>query len=138
LVGYSFGGAIVLRYALQHLERMAGLVLVESAIESLLARYPNEAAFPLPETRQNPPLGDLPLVVITIDTQQYDKPPLPNLTREETLKLWLDAQAHLAALSRRGRQVFVKNTNHYRILESHTEDVIQAVEAILEEARESA
>jgi len=37
MAGYSFGGAIVLRYARQHLDRMAGLVLVESSIEPLMA-----------------------------------------------------------------------------------------------------
>src|SRR5512133_2808038 len=108
MVGYSFGGAIVLRYAYQHLDRMAGLVLVEGAVESLLARYPNETPFAFPKTGHTPSLGELPLVVITIDTQEYVKPPLPNLSREETLKLWLAAQAELATLSTRGRQIFVK------------------------------
>ena len=135
MVGYSFGGAIVQRYAHQHLDRMAGLVLVESSVESLLARYPNETAFAVPDTGQNPPLGELPLVVMTIDTQEYVKPPLPNLSREETLKLWLDAQAELVTLSTRGRQVFVRNTNHYNILESHAEDVINAITMVVNEAR---
>lgn len=136
MVGYSFGGAIVLRYARQHLDRMAGLVLVEGSSESLLARYPNETAFTVPETDQTPPLGDLPLVVMTIDTQEYVRPPLPNLSREETRKLWLDAQAELVMLSTRGRQVFVKNTNHYNILDSHAEDVIRAITMVVEEARQ--
>jgi len=135
LVGYSFGGAIVLRYARQHLDRMAGLVLVESAIESLLARYPNETAVAVPDTGQMPPLGELPLVVITIDTQEYVKPPLPNMSREETMKLWLDAQAELVTLSTRGRQVFVTNTNHYNILDSHADDVIRAITMVVDEAR---
>ena len=136
MAGYSFGGAIVLRYAYQHLDRMAGLVLVEGAVESLLARYPHETAFALPETGHTPPLGDLPLVVITIDTQEYVKPPLPNLSREETLKLWLDAQAELVTRSTRGRQVFVKNTNHYNILETHMDDVVRAITMVVEEARQ--
>lgn len=136
MVGYSFGGAIVLRYAHQHLDRMAGLVLVEGAVESLLARYPNESAVALPETGQTPPLGDLPLVVITINTQEYTKPPLPNLSREETLKLWLDAQAELATLSTRGRQLLVRNTNHYSILETHADDVVRAIRMVVEEARQ--
>jgi pimeloyl-ACP methyl ester carboxylesterase len=136
MVGYSFGGAIVLRYAHQHLDRVAGLVLVESAVESLLARYPNETAFPFPETGREPPLGDLPLVVLTIDTQEYVKPALPNLSREETLKLWLDAQAELATLSSRSQQLFVKNTNHYNILETHADDVIRAVTMVVEEAQQ--
>lgn len=136
MVGYSFGGAIVLRYARQHLDRMAGLVLVEGSIESLLAHYPGETAFAAPETGQTPPLGELPLVVITIDTQEYVKPPLPNLSREETLKLWLDTQAELARLSTRGRQVFVKNTNHYNILDSHADDIIRAITMVVEEARQ--
>jgi pimeloyl-ACP methyl ester carboxylesterase len=135
MVGYSFGGAIVLRYARQHLDRMAGLILVESAFEPLLARYPNETAFPEPDSSQVPPLGNLPLVVMTIDTREYGRPPLPNLSPEETLKLWLDAQAELASLSTRGRQVFVKNTNHYNILNSHARDVIQAIQTVVEEAQ---
>jgi pimeloyl-ACP methyl ester carboxylesterase len=135
MVGYSFGGAIVLRYARQHLDRMAGLVLVESSFEPLLARYNNEPPPAAPDTGHMPPLGDLPLVVMTIDTQEYPRPPLPNLSREETLKLWLAAQAELAALSTRGRQVFVKNTNHYAILDSHAEDVIDAIRMVVEEAR---
>jgi pimeloyl-ACP methyl ester carboxylesterase len=135
LVGYSFGGAIVLRYARQHLDRMAGLVLVEGAVESLLARYPNETAYAIPDIGKTPPLGDLPLVVMTIDTQEYVKPPLPNLSREETLKLWLDAQAELATLSTRGRQVFVKNTNHYNILDTHADDVIRAITLVVEQAQ---
>jgi pimeloyl-ACP methyl ester carboxylesterase len=135
MVGYSFGGAIVLRYARQHLDRMAGLVLVESSIESLLGRYPNETVFALPETGKMPPLGELPLVVITIDIQEYARPPLPNLSREETMKLWLDAQAELATLSTRGKQMFVTNTNHYNILDSHADDVIHAITMVVEEAR---
>ena len=136
MAGYSFGGAIVLRYARQHLDRMAGLVLIESAIESLLARYPNETAVAFPDSGQMPPLGELPLVVVTIDTQEYAKPPLPNLSREESLKLWLDAQTELVTLSSRGRQVFVKNTNHYNILDSHADDVIRAITMVVEQARQ--
>ena len=136
MAGYSFGGAIVLRYARQHLDRMAGLVLVESSIEPLMARYNNEPPPAAPDTGQMPPLGDLPLVVMTIDTQEYPRPPLPNLTREETLKLWLAAQSELAALSRRGRQIFVKNTNHYAILDSHTEEVIDAIRMVFDDHRD--
>jgi hypothetical protein len=115
---------------------MAGLVLVEGSTESLMSRYPNETAFVSPETGQTPPLGDLPLVVMTIDTQEYVRPPLPNLSREETLKLWLGAQADLATLSARGRQVFVKNTTHFTILDSHADEVVRAITSVVEEARQ--
>jgi len=135
MAGYSFGGAIVLRYARQHLDRMAGLVLVESATESLLARFANEPAPVAPDTGQTSPLGELPLVVMTIDTQEYGMPPLPNTTPEEALKIQRAAQAELATLSARGRQVLVKNTNHYNILDSHAEDVIRAITMVVSEAR---
>ena len=135
MAGYSFGGAIVLRYALQHLDRIAGLVLIESATEPILERFNNETALSSRETTQAHPLGELPLVVITIDTQEYVMPQLPNTTPEEAMKIWLDAQADLVTLSALGRQVFVKNTNHFNILESHSEDVIRAITTVVEEAR---
>jgi pimeloyl-ACP methyl ester carboxylesterase len=135
MAGYSFGGAIVLRYARQHLDRMAGLVLVESASESLLARYPNEIAVAAPDTGQTPPLGALPLVVVTIDTREDVRPPLPNTSPEESTKMRLAAQAELVKLSGRGRQVFLKNTDHFRILDSHAEDVIRAITMVVEETR---
>ena len=135
MAGYSFGGAIALRYALQHLDLMAGLVLVESATESLLARITNETASATPNTNQRYPLGDLPLAVITIDTQEYVLPPLPNVTPDDAIKLWLDTQAELVTLSTRGKQVFIKNANHYGILDSHAEDVVRTITMVVNEAR---
>jgi pimeloyl-ACP methyl ester carboxylesterase len=135
MVGYSLGGAIVLRYARQHLDRMAGLVLIESPAESLLPRIENQTTNMNSEIDQSSLLGDLPLVVMTIDAQEYVLPRLPNTTPEEALKTWLDTQAELAALSTRGRQVFVKDANHYGILDSHAEDVILAITMIVDEAR---
>jgi pimeloyl-ACP methyl ester carboxylesterase len=135
MIGYSLGGAIVLRYACQHLDRMAGLVLVESATEPILARYINETAFAAPNIGPTSQLGDLPLVVITVDTQEYLLPPMPNIIPEEAMKMWLAAQTELTTLSTRGKQVFVKNTNHYNVLESHTEDVISAITMVIDAAR---
>ena len=135
MAGYSFGGAVVLHYAYRHLERMAGLVLVESAVDRMLSLYGNEPAPAAPDTGKTPPLGDLPLVVITIDTREYTLPPLPDTTPEEALKIWLDAQAGLAALSTQGRQVLVKNTSHFNILDSHAEEVIRALTTVVEESR---
>jgi pimeloyl-ACP methyl ester carboxylesterase len=135
MAGYSFGGAIVLRYALRHLDRMAGLVLVESATESILARFANEKEPIAPDTGQSPLLGDLPLVVLTIDTQEYVLPPLPNIASEDAMKIWLDTQAELVTLSTRGKQVFVKNANHYGILDSHAENVISAITTVVDAVR---
>jgi len=135
MAGYSLGGAIVLRYALQHPERMAGLVLIESAAESILVRRTGEAELaPWGET----PLGDLPLVVMTVDTQEYILPPIPDTSPEQAMKIWQAAQAQMAALSERGRQVFVKDTNHYALLETHEQQVIQAITVVVQEARQKA
>jgi hypothetical protein len=76
------------------------------------------------------------LIVITIDTQEYVLPSLPNTSPEQAMKIWLDAQVELASLSTQGRQVFLKNTNHYRILSSHADDVIHAVMTVVEESRQ--
>lgn len=137
MAGYSFGGAIVLRYALEHLDRMAGLILVDAATEALLARMTHEAVPVLPDTGRTPLLGNLPLAVISIDTQEYVLPPLPDVPPEEASKIWLAAQAELSRLSRRGRQIFVRNANHYSILDSHTEDIIKAITMVLDEASKS-
>lgn len=134
MVGYSLGGAIVLRYARQHPDHMAGLVLIESATESILPQAPGAAADTAPDGSRLPSFGDIPLAVITIDTQEYVLPPMPDVRAEEAMQVWLAAQAGLAALSTRGRQVFVTNTNHYGILESHAEDVIRVVAEIASEA----
>ncbi len=136
MAGYSLGGAIVLRYARQHLDRMAGLVLIESATESMLPRMENRTTNENSDIDQNSSLGDLPLVVMTIDTQEYVLPRLPNTTPEEAMKTWLEAQAGLAALSTRGRQVFVKNANHYGILDSHAKDIIRAITIVVNESRQ--
>lgn len=133
MVGYSFGGAIVLRYALQHLDRMAGLILVESSTEAILPGHSTEGPPRAPRTGRTPPLGELPLVVITIDTQEYVLPRQPNMSSEEAMKTWLAAQAELVTLSRRGTQVFVKDANHYNILNSHAEDVIRAITRVVDE-----
>ena len=135
MVGYSFGGAIVLRYARQHLDRMAGLVLIESASEALLPHAPEEMAAAVPDSSQTPILGELPLVVVTIDTHEYVLPPMPNVSSEDALKIWLAAQAELAALSAQGTQVFVKDANHHGILDSHAEEVIQAITRVVEALR---
>jgi len=135
MAGYSFGGAIVLRYAFQHLDLMAGLVLVEGVTESLLARITNETASAIPNTNQTYPLGNLPLAVITIDTQEYVLPQLPNITTKEAMKIWLDTQAELVTLSTRGKQVFVKNANHYGVLDSHAEDVVRTITMVVDEAQ---
>jgi pimeloyl-ACP methyl ester carboxylesterase len=132
MVGYSLGGAIVLRYARQHLDRIAGLVLIESAVEQFLPRIPSDTAIDINEL---PSLADIPLVVVTIDTQEYVLPPIPNVSSEEALKIWLAAQSELATLSARGKQIFVKNANHYSILDSHREDVISAITMVLDEVR---
>ena len=101
LVGYSLGGAIVLRYARQHLDHIAGLVLIESATEQFLPRIPSDTAIDINEL---PSLGDIPLVVVTIDTQEYVLPPMPNVSSEEALKFWLAAQSELVTLSREGNK----------------------------------
>jgi pimeloyl-ACP methyl ester carboxylesterase len=131
MVGYSFGGAIVLRYARQHPDRVAGLVLIESATETLLPHAPSEIPDVAPDGSQLPTLDDIPLVVITIDTQEYMLPPMPNVSSDEALKLWRAAQAELVTLSSQGTQVFVKDTNHHSILASHAEDVIHAVTMVV-------
>jgi pimeloyl-ACP methyl ester carboxylesterase len=136
MVGYSLGGAIVLRYARQHLDRMAGLVLIESATESILPRFENQTTNVNSGRDQNSSLGDLPLIVMTIDTQEYILPRLPNTTPEEAMKTWLEAQSGLAALSTRGRQVLLKNANHYGILESHARDIIRAITIVVNESRQ--
>jgi hypothetical protein len=123
----------VLRYARQHLDRMTGLVLIESATESLLPHDPSEPADTALDGNKLPSLGDLPLVVVTIDTQEYVLPPMPNVSNEEAMQIWLAAQAELVALSTNGKQVFVKNANHYSILNSHAQDVIGAVTMIVNE-----
>lgn len=135
MVGYSFGGAIVLRYAHQHLDRMAGLVLVESPTESILNSYANETPLTLPNTGRIPSLGNLPLAIITIDTQEYILPKPPNISSEEAMKVWQNTQSELVMLSEQGKQIFVKDTNHYNILDSHAEDVINAIMAIVEQHR---
>ena len=132
MAGYSFGGAIVLKYALQHQDRMAGLVLIESAVESMLPGN----RITINDPSQERSLGNLPLVVMTIDTQEYVLPLPPDKTPEEALKIWMDAQAELVTLSTRGRQLLVKNANHYGILDSHAEDVIRAITTVVNEARE--
>lgn len=135
MVGYSFGGAIVLRYAHQHLDRMAGLVLVESPTEAILNSYANETPLTLPDTGRLPPLGNLPLAVITVDTQEYMLPKPPNISSEEAMKAWQNTQSELVMLSEQGKQIFVKDTNHYNILGSHAEDVVDAIMAIVEQHR---
>ncbi len=137
MVGYSFGGAIVLRYAHQHLDRMAGLVLVESPTEAILNSYANETPLTLPDTGRLPPLGNLPLAVITVDTQEYMLPKPPNISSEEAMKAWQNTQSELVMLSEQGKQIFVKDTNHYNILGSHAEDVVDAIMAIVEQHRKS-
>ena len=132
LVGYSLGGAIVLRYARQHLDHIAGLVLIESATEQFLPEIPSDTAIDINEL---PSLGDIPLVVVTIDTQEYVLPPMPNVSSEEALKFWLAAQSELVTLSPRGKQIFVSNANHYSILDSHQEDVIGVITMVLDEVR---
>ena len=135
MVGYSFGGAIVLRYARQHLDRMAGLVLIESATEPLLARASNVMSIAAPDSNQTPVLSELPLVILTIDTQEYVLPPMPNTSSEDALKIWLAAQDELVTLSSRGKQIVVKNANHHGILDSHAEDVVRAITMVVDEVR---
>ncbi len=132
MVGYSLGGAIVLRYARQRLDRITGLVLIESATEQFLPRIPGDTAIDINEL---PSLGDIPLVVVTIDTQEYVLPPIPNVTSEQALNSWLTAQSELATLSARGKQMFVSNANHYSILDSHMKDVIGAITMVWDEVR---
>jgi hypothetical protein len=61
---------------------------------------------------------------------------MPDVSPEEALKLWLNAQAGLVSLSTRGRQILVKNANHYNILDSHADEVVRAISTVVEAARE--
>jgi hypothetical protein len=51
------------------------------------------------------------------------------------MKVWQNTQYELVMLSEQGKQIFVKDTNHYNILDSHVEDVINAIMEIVEQHR---
>ena len=53
------------------------------------------------------------------------------------MKAWRNTQSELVMLSEQGKQIFVKDTNHYNILGSHAEDVVDAIMAIVEQHRKS-
>jgi hypothetical protein len=101
-------------------------------IEQLFPQIPNDTATHID---QLPSLGDIPLVVATINPQEYVLPRMPNVSSDKAMKIWLAAQSALATLSTRGKQIFVNHANHYSILDSHVEDVIGAITLVLNEAR---
>jgi pimeloyl-ACP methyl ester carboxylesterase len=170
LVGASWGGLVARVYASQHPERVAGMVLVDSAHEDAIlmlnGKVVQPRTMPLEEWRtltgrapeeerrfgdmredltlvhdsrgnRPHPLGDIPLVVLTRGKGGYPAIPGSPYTPEQMEEERKRAQADLARLSRRGKQVVVAESGH-RIHRDAPAAVVAAIREVVEAARRGA
>ena len=151
LVGHSLGDVYARLFAGEHRDKTRALVLVDSLPpdpETLLAHIPMELRSLIRaelegregldleatarELRNEAPLGDLPLVVLSAAHRG-----LPSwLDREQAVRLtraWRRGHEELAALSSRGRLVVAENSGH-DIQYDEPDLVLAAIREVLAEA----
>jgi pimeloyl-ACP methyl ester carboxylesterase len=144
LVAHSAGGWNARLFAASHAHDVAGVVLVDAATEAHHARFlsllPPQAlaqiemqmrVIPdgwdfdsmltsLEQVAAAPPLGDIPLVVLS--RGQGGAPPLPGVTPElgsRMLAAWSELQAELPRLSTNSAHVTAPNSGHMMIWEAN-------------------
>lgn len=78
------------------------------------------------------PLSDLPLIVITPTSVEYDAE--PGFTAEELEKDHLRLQADLTTLSKRGKQVFAKGSEHHVQLDDPA-IAVAAIQEVVQRAK---
>jgi biopolymer transport protein ExbB/TolQ/pimeloyl-ACP methyl ester carboxylesterase len=137
LVGHSAGGLNVRLFADEHLDEVAGLVLVDAtppaAGERLWSRFSEQERQQQRERMQRGPdgwdydsflasmkqasrtsaLGELPLVVLTRGREEL---PQPGVSAEEAARrseIWSELQAELPRLSSNSRHVVVPEARHF-------------------------
>lgn len=85
------------------------------------------------QTAATPPLGDMPLVVLSHDPEKPSSEFPPDLAKSVN-DAWEKMQEEMAHLSTRGTQAIAKNSAHY-IQIDQSQIVIDAVHVVVEQAR---
>lgn len=150
MVGHSYGGMIVRLYATKYPTEVAGLVLVDSTHEDLLARF--EPIDPDAARELRSPADDeavdltafsealqanrwratIPLVVLTHGTKP-SAPPGRQAQADALEKVWVDLQRELVTRSPSATQVIATRSGHY-IHRDEPTLVIDAVRQVLASA----
>lgn len=103
-----------------------------AAVDGEYRAFPEESASQL---AQSPPLGDLPLLVLSRGVARTEEYGMPGAVPAEPLQaIWGELQRELAALSRRSRHVVAEQSGHYVQLEA-PELVVEAVGRLVAESR---
>lgn len=142
MVGHSLAGLILRLFIAEHLDEVAGAVLVDVSMAGMIDRL--AAVDPTvvsqiqvagsglehldfltsleevgsAEAAELGDFGDIPLIVLTAENS------VPDIQRE----VWMELQAELAALSTNGEQRVVEGVNHF----IQTEEPQVVIDAILE------
>lgn len=144
-VGHSLAGLILRIFIAEHLDKVAGAVMVDVStagmIERLAEADPNIMDDLLPvgsgpehldfltsvdEAGEVGDFGDIPLIVLTAE----DSP------SEIQRPVWFELQAELAALSTNGEHRILEDVNHF-IQNEEPEVVIEAILEILDRVRQA-
>ena len=137
LVGHSFGGMIVRSYAATYPDEVVGLGLIDAASEMWvtsglwgLHRWvdntsPIDMDAMVRQLQRAPPLGDMPLAVITAGVFA---------AREKLARGWATFQSRLATLSGNSIHVLAKGSGH-AVQQEDPALVLATIRAVVEAAR---
>lgn len=151
VVGHSFGGLVARLFAARHLDRMAGLVLLDSPHEDIYEEFarvmkeigkdPTEAqGTPQIETSldqirtEAESLDDLPLVVMGHGRNR----PRQGYTADQDAKMeavWSLLQQRLATISRQGRYVEAEKSGHV-IFQDQPDLVVEEITRLVRQSRQ--